>query len=48
VMCEGEMREQTEADRVPVECDKGAELKLSGDVIRCVKMLDFCRGKYLT
>jgi hypothetical protein len=31
-MCEGEMREQTEADTVPVECDKGAELKLSGDV----------------
>jgi len=47
-MCEGEMREQTEADAIPVECDKGTELELSGDVIRCVKILDFCRRKYLT
>jgi hypothetical protein len=47
-MCEGEMREQTAAHTVPVEYDKGAEVKLSGDVIRCVKILDFFQGNYLT
>jgi hypothetical protein len=47
-MCEREVREQTAADTVPVDCDKGSEAKLSGDVTRFVKILDFLQGKYLS
>jgi hypothetical protein len=43
-MCEGEMREQTAVDTVPVECDRGSEVKLSGDIILCVKTLISSRG----